>query len=56
MDAVRDNIVALQGLYPDAMVANMHRMEDLIAIHGEQVVKLESSPATRMTPRRRTSG
>jgi len=25
MDAVRDNIVALQGLYPDAMVANMHR-------------------------------
>ena len=31
----------LQELYQDAMVANMNRMEDLIVIHDEQVVKLE---------------
>mmetsp|Transcript_16577 Transcript_16577/g.39683 ORF Transcript_16577/g.39683 Transcript_16577/m.39683 type:complete len:538 (-) Transcript_16577:60-1673(-) len=31
----------LQELYQDAMVANMHRMEDLIAINDDQVVRLE---------------
>lgn len=41
IDSLQGEIQHLQELYQDAMVANMNRMEDLIAIHNDQVVKLE---------------
>ncbi|KAL7528484.1 hypothetical protein ACHAXR_002470, partial [Thalassiosira sp. AJA248-18] len=39
----------LQELYQDAMVANMNRMDDLIAIHDDQVVKLERNLRNRVS-------
>lgn len=39
--ALHKECTALQELYRDAMIANMNRIECLIAIHEDQVVKLE---------------
>lgn len=41
IDALRAEVASLQQLCQDAMVANMNRTEDLIAIHDDRVVKLE---------------
>ncbi|KAL7547381.1 hypothetical protein ACHAWF_012856 [Thalassiosira exigua] len=39
--AIEGEVHHLQELFQDAMVANMNRMEDLIAIHDDRVVRLE---------------
>ncbi|KAL9178314.1 hypothetical protein ACHAXT_001742 [Thalassiosira profunda] len=41
IEARRKEVHHLQELYRDAMVANMHRMEDLIAVHDDNAVTLE---------------
>lgn len=42
-------INSLRELYQDAMVSNMNRMEDLIAIHHEQIEKLDRAFRERVT-------
>jgi len=49
VNACKKEISDLQELYQDAMVANMNRMEDLIAIHDDQVVKLERTFRDRVS-------
>jgi hypothetical protein len=41
INALHQEITALQGLYRDAMIANMNRIDNLITIHDDTVAKLE---------------
>jgi hypothetical protein len=41
IDALHQEITSLQELYRDAMIANMNRIDNLITLHDDTVVKLE---------------